>query len=385
MIRSAIFPHRYIQGAGAIDELGAHLKPLGKTALAVIDPGIADMMKPKIENAVKGHINLVCVDFAGESTEAAMQAAAAEAKKHNCEIIIGVGGGKAIDTAKGAAYFHPAKVVVVPTICASDAPCSKNAVVYNEDHTVDRDIHGLFNPDIVLVDTAIIAGAPTRYLSSGIADALATWLEAESCMATRHVNFTGYSGTRTAYKVAELCYDVLMESGAVAVDHCDLGIVTPQLEDVVEACTLMSTVGFESGGLGVVHGYHQGLAELPETHHFLHGEKVAMGILASLFLTQKPTEFIDTIYEFHAATRLPLCLEDLNIVDHSRENLMIAINRMNQPNECTHWEPIRYSPEDHLAALIAADQYGRQVKASMHEHCDCGCDCDDHGHDHHHG
>ncbi|MCD8349876.1 MAG: glycerol dehydrogenase [Planctomycetaceae bacterium] len=362
MIRSAIFPHRYIQGAGALGELGKHLAPLGRSAIAVVDPGIADMMKPRLEGAVKGSITLHCIDFGGESTEAAMRAAAVEAERINAEMIIGVGGGKAIDTAKGAAYFHSAKVFIIPTICASDAPCSKNAGVYRQEHTVDRDIHGLFNPDIVLVDTEIIAKAPTRFLSAGIADALATWFEAESCMVTRHVNFTGYSSTLTAYAIAKLCYETLIASAPAAVEHCDLGIVTPQLEDVVEACTLMSTVGFESGGLASAHGFHQGLAELPETHRFMHGEKVAMGILASLFLTKKPTALIEAIFRFHIATRLPVCLADLNITDTSREHLMIAIDRMNQPVECTHWEPIRYSPEDHLAALLAADQYGRQIK-----------------------
>jgi glycerol dehydrogenase len=362
MIRSAIFPHRYIQGAGAIRELGAHLKPLGTTALAVLDPGVADMMEPILKDAAKGHLELVCTRFGGESTEAAMKQVAALAKEKGCQIIIGVGGGKAVDTAKCAAHFHPAKLVIIPTICASDAPCSKNAVVYNEDHTVDRDIHGLFNPDIVIVDTAIIAKAPVRFLSAGIADALATWFEAESCLATRHKNFTGYTGTRTAYAIARLCFDTLIENAPAAVEHCSLGIVTPQLEDVVEACTLMSTVGFESGGLGAAHGFHQGLAELPETHKFMHGEKVAMGILASLFLTQKPVDLIDEIYAFHMATRLPVCLEDLNITDTSREHMMIAVNRMNLPVECTHWEPVKYEPEDHLAALLAADAYGRAFK-----------------------
>ena len=69
MIFSAIFPHRYIQGAGALSELGKHLQPLGKNAITVLDPGIAKMMKPKIEMAVQGQINMTFYDFKGESTD----------------------------------------------------------------------------------------------------------------------------------------------------------------------------------------------------------------------------------------------------------------------------------------------------------------------------
>ncbi len=134
----------------------------------------------------------------------------------------------------------------------------------------------------------------------------------------------------------------------------------------------MSTVGFESGGLGAAHGFHQGLAELPETHKFLHGEKVALGILASLFLTQKPMDLIEEIYALHLAARLPVCLADLDIADASPEHLMIAVRRMNEPVECTHWEPVRYSPEDHLAALLAADDFGRGLREGGEGGCGCG-------------
>lgn len=362
MIRSAIFPSRYVQGAGAIQDLGKLLQPLGKRALAVLDPGIATFVEPLLQEGCKGQIELFIHIFQGESTEKAMREVAALAQKHDCQIIIGAGGGKAVDTAKGGAFFYPSRLVILPTICASDAPCSKNAVVYHENGTVDRDIHGLFNPDIVLVDTAIIAKAPTRFLSAGIGDALATWFEAESCMVTRHVNFTGYTGARTAYAIARLCFDTLMENGALAVQHCDANLVTPQLEDVVEACTLMSTVGFESGGLAAAHGFHQGLAELPETHRHLHGEKVGFGILSSLFLTQRAPALIEQIYQFHKATRLPLCLEDISVTDTSREHLMIAVKRMMAPGEITHWEPVTYSEEDYLNAMLAADIYGQNIK-----------------------
>ncbi|HET7312987.1 glycerol dehydrogenase [Salinisphaera sp.] len=364
MITSAIFPARYIQGADALGELAKHANILGSNALIVLDPGIAEWMRPRLDTILGNELVHAFFDFGGESTEAEMQRAAGLLVEAGHDVVIGVGGGKAIDTAKGAAYFTPGvRMIAVPTIAASDAPCSKNAVVYTPEHTVDRDIHGRANPDLVLVDTAVVAAAPARYLSAGIADALATWLEAESAFVTRTINFTGYASTFTAHAVARLCYDTLLEYAPLALAHCDDGLVTPALEHVVEAATLMSTIGFESGGLGAAHGFHQGIAEWPETHHLLHGEKVAFGVLASLFLTDKDSATVETIYAFCHSVRLPLTLADLGLEHYDDAKLMVAVERMTRSGECTFNEPIAYGEADYLAAMKAADAYGRAWRA----------------------
>lgn len=363
MIKSIIFPHRYVQGSGAIKELPNLLSRIGENVFIILDPGVKSFLNDEIAEILSS-FNIYIYDFNGESTEAEMRKCAEIIDQHSAQIVIGLGGGKALDTAKGAVTFLKRKVytVIIPTIVSSDAPCSKNAVVYSDDHRVLGDIHGLFNPDIVLVDSQIIANAPTRFLSAGIGDGLATWLEAESVKKTMLKNFTGYSGTVTAFAIAELCHETLMKYGALAVQHVDQNLATPQLDDVIEAATLMSTIGFESGGLAAAHGYHQGLAELEETHDSLHGEKVSLGICASLFLTHKDVNFIREIYEFLYSVRLPICLEDLGITDTSDENLMIAVNRMMKEGEITHNEPINYSKEDYLTALKAADLYGKNFK-----------------------
>ncbi len=368
MIKSIIFPHRYMQGAGALKELPSILKPLGNNIIVIMDPGIKSFLSEDLTRILSDfHIHIH--DFCGESTEAEMKKCANIIEQEQAQMVIGIGGGKAIDTAKGAVTFVDRKVftIVIPTIVSSDAPCSKNAVVYSETHTVLGDIHGLFNPDIVLVDSQIIANAPTRFLSAGIGDGLATWFEAESVRATMMKNFTGYAGTSSAFKIAELCHETLMKYGAMAVSHVDRNLASPQLDEVIEAATLMSTIGFESGGLAAAHGYHQGLAELHETHDYLHGEKVSLGICASLFLTHKEPIFIHEIYEFLYSVRLPVCLSDIGISDDSDENLMIAINRMMKEGEITHNEPIEYTATDYLTALKAADIYGRQFKERKNE------------------
>lgn len=366
MITSAVFPARYVQGRDALAELPNLIQPLGDTALVVIDPGISEWMRPRIEEICKGKLSLIFFDFDGESTDRAMRAAGERLEAGDHSVVIGLGGGKAIDTAKGAAYYTPGtRIVAIPTIAASDAPCSKNAVIYNEDHSVSGDLHGRNNPDMVLVDTAIVANAPPRFLSAGIADALATWFEAESAWTTRHTNFTGYAPTHTAYVIARACYDTLIEYAPLALSHCTKKLVTPALERVVEAATLMSTIGFESCGLGAAHGFHQGIAEWQETHSLLHGEKVAFGILSSLFLTDKSSELIEKTYRLCHAVDLPLTLADLGVKDVSDEHLMIAVKRMMRPGECTFNEPVTYEAQDYLNALKAADVYGSDFRKRL--------------------
>ena len=371
MLKSFISPSRYVQGAGALNELPLLLKPFlddsakSKEIWFVIDPGVEHFMKARLQKLLGG-TKILCYPFGGESTEQAMRGGAQSAQ--NAAIIVGVGGGKAIDTAKGMVYFAQQgqgvrpRLVVIPTIVASDAPCSKNAVVYTPDHRVERDIHGRSNPDIVLIDSEIIAAAPTRFLSAGIGDALATWFEAEAAQKTMQSNFTGYSGTLSGFAIARLCYDTLLANAPLAIQHNDAHLVTPQLDAVIEACSLMSTIGFESGGLASAHGFHQGFAEWSETHDRLHGEKVALGILASLFLTHKPAALIAQTYQFCQQVRLPRTLRELGIENYDDEYLMIAVNRMMAPGECTHNEPIRYQAADYRNAIKAADIYGREFQ-----------------------
>ena len=90
-------------------------------------------------------------------------------------------GGKAIDTAKIAADRAGLPAIIIPTIASTDAPCSGCAVIYSKVGVFDSVCYQKSNPAAVLVDVAVIAAAPTRFLVAGMGDALSTWFEASSC------------------------------------------------------------------------------------------------------------------------------------------------------------------------------------------------------------
>src|SRR6185295_16779837 len=207
---------------------------------------------------------------------------------HHAQIIIGAGGGKVLDTARAVAAELKLPVVNCPTVASSDAPCSALSVIYtDEGEFQEYRIYGK-NPDLVLVDTQVIAQSPPRLLVAGMGDALATWFEAKTCADGRVKNMRGGLSTQSALALAKLCYRTLLTDGADALCAVQTQVVTPALERLVEANTLLSGIGFESSGLAAAHAIHNGLTTVPATHAYLHGEKVAFGLLTQLVLEGQP-------------------------------------------------------------------------------------------------
>lgn len=211
------------------------------------------------------------------------------------------------------------------------------------------------------MDTQVIAEAPARYLTSGMGDALATWFEAESCRVGRAANIAGGLTSMTAITLARLCYDTIREYGPVALVSCRAKVATPALERVVEANTLLSGLGFESGGLAAAHSLHNGLTALPKSQDFYHGEKVAFGVLAALFLTDKSPELMNEVYGFSESVGLPTTLAALGLEGISEADLMRVADKACAPGESIHNEPFEISPQRVADAIKAADAHGREL------------------------
>ena len=360
MLNRIQFPGKYLQGANALAELPSLIRQYGRQGLVLASPSASRILR---DDTTSADLRALPVErFGGECCEQELaRIAIAIAAKH-ADVLVGMGGGKAIDTAKIAADRAGIPVIIVPTIASTDAPCSGCAVLYSAAGVFESVYYQKANPAVVLVDTQIIANAPARFLVAGIGDALSTWFEAQSCSATQSKNECGGLGTMTGLNLARLCYDTLLRYGLSARTAAEQHLVTPALEHIVEANILLSGVGFESGGLASAHSIHNGLTALEETHAYYHGEKVAFGVLAGLALTDAAPEQTDTVYAFCEAIGLPTTLADLGLAGYDRARLLPAAQKACAPGEYIHHEAGVITPEKVLNALLAADAIGQRRK-----------------------
>lgn len=357
MYKKAVFPGKYIQGAGAINELPALIRLLGNRGLIVASPSARSKVIPEC-GLDPDALNISVEAFGGECCEKELVRLSAVVAEKQADVLVGMGGGKTIDTAKIVADRAGIPVIIIPTIASTDAPCSGCAVVYSGEGVFDSVHYQKLNPAAVLVDVNIIAAAPVRFLVAGMGDALATWFEARSCERTHAENECGGYSTMVGLNIAKLCYETILAYGAAAKTAGERHVVTPALERIVEANILLSGIGFESAGLAAAHSIHNGLTALPETHAFYHGEKVAFGVVAGLQLTDASVEESETVYAFCEAAGLPTTFADLGIGHANRAVLMKAAEMACAPGQYIHHEAGEMTPVRVLDAMIAADAIG---------------------------
>jgi glycerol dehydrogenase len=361
VFKKAAFPGKYIQGAGAIGELPALIAALGRTGLVVASSSASTKVLPRAAFEAGGQATHVEA-FRGECCDRELARLTGIATEMHADVIVGMGGGKTIDTAKIVADRTRVPVIIVPTIASTDAPCSGCAVVYSADGVFEAVHYQRMNPAAVLVDLDVIAGAPTRFLVAGMGDALATWFEARSCYSTESMNECGGYSTRLGLSAARLCYDTLLEYGVAAKADNERHAVTPALDHIVEANTLLSGIGFESGGLATAHSVHNGLTAVPETHAFYHGEKVAFGALTGLHLAEVPADEIATVYAFCEDVGLPTTLAEVGVRNADMERLLEVAKKACASDQPIHHEAGPVTPKRVLDAMLAADALGRRRK-----------------------
>ncbi len=239
--------------------------------------------------------------------------------------------------------------------------------MYTEDHEHEGLRFYKRNPDIVLVDSQVIAAAPPRFLVAGMGDALSTVFEARARTKEDGGNVVnaqegGLRGTMSGRMIAELCYDTLMDDGVKALCAAEQHVVTAALENVIEANVLMSGLGVENNGCAGSHAICEGMSVLPEETKTMHGEKVGFGVLCQLVLENAPDDLLDEVLDFCAQVGLPMTLDDLFIPNTDEKIRAVA-----KHSTWGYWEnePFLITEDDVFAAIKVADAMGREYRENF--------------------
>ncbi len=313
MVRRLIAPAAYVQGRDVLDDPATYA-PLtgsrafvlgGETALSNAEAAVTNGLERAGLSVTAVESNVDACTF--ESIDSLSRTA------DGADVVVAVGGGVAIDTGKGVAEAVGSELVTVPTVASTDAPCSAVAVVYDESGGFDGYVHRERNPEVVAVDTAVIAAAPERFLRYGMGDALATRFEVEAAARSGADSHAGGTATRAARLLAAESYRNVVEYGETALSAVSRNAVTEAVEIVVEANTLLSGVGFESGGLAAAHAFGKGFTRAGISQP--HGELVAFGAIAQLLLEDRDQATISEVVDVCRRLALTSPLEELGAAD----------------------------------------------------------------------
>ena len=351
-------PTRYIQGRGELANLAKHAGAIGENMFVLVDKFVKPLVMPAIESGLEGK-KIETVEFGGECSMTEINRVIEVLKEKGGDVVVGIGGGKTHDTAKAVGYYTGKPVVIVPTIASTDAPCSALSVIYTDEGVFEKYLFLPSNPNIVLVDTDIVSKAPARLLAAGIGDALATYFEARACAQSQASNCVGGKPTKTALALAKLCYETLLEDGVAAYLAVENKVCTKAVENIIEANTYLSGIGFESGGLAGAHAIHNGLTAIEETHAMYHGEKVAFGTLVQLILENADEDELIEVVNFCIEVGLPVTLAELGIKEIKEDEIMEVAKLACADGDTLGNMPFVVTPEDVYAAILGADALGR--------------------------
>lgn len=365
-LRIAGFPGRYVQGPGAIDTLGAVLTDLrAQSALILCDDCV--------EANIGGSIRSVLADeqitsrrlrFPGECTRATITQLVMQARDAPASALVALGGGKAIDTAKGIARAIEIPLVVAPTIASNDAATSRLIVLYDEMHRFVGTEMLRQNPAVVLVDTTLIAHAPVRYFRAGISDALSKTFETAQCDGAGGFNFFGGRPPRTARILADQAYRTIEEFGPRAVAAIQRQQRDECVEAVTEATVLHSGLGFESGGLSIAHALVRGLTTIPSLAGALHGEIVAFGTLVQLILEQRSIASIHHHLALLSSMGIAATLTPYGGSAPTEHEIAVAASITHSASYARNFQRA-LDEQDLIGAIVEADRIGGRAAAAI--------------------
>ncbi len=350
----SVAPAKVLRGEQLLEQAGKAIAHLGKRPLIVGGDRTLKATLPRLQPVLAAQqLEAITASYGADCSEAGLATMREAVKTHQADLIIGVGGGKALDAAKLLAYQCHLPVVTIPTSAATCAAWTALSNVYSEQGAFLYDVSLENCPDLLLLDYDLIATAPAYTLVAGIGDAIAKWYEASVSSGNSEQTLIV-----SAVQQARVLRDILFQKSAAALQFPGSAV----WKEIVDATVLLAGV---IGGLGgaecrtvAAHAVHNGLTHLP-VHSSIHGEKVAYGILVQLRLeemvqgNQLAATSRQQLLKFYEDIGLPQKLSDLGLGDISLKELEQAAELALAPKSDIHRLPFKVAIEQLLAAMVS--------------------------------
>lgn len=231
--------------------------------------------------------------------------------------VIGVGGGNILDLAKLCAVMGGKPVICIPTSSATCAAYTPLSVTYNEHFQTKGTIHHPVEVNAVLADMDILCCQPPRLMAAGAYDALAKVIETAQRFKDRPESEIDI-GMRAAYELSRFTYQRLIEDLPQALHDTAAGIPSKAVYDVVHISIaetgVISGLARGSNQTAIAHKVYESSRTLyPDiVRNYLHGELVAIGLIAQLYYNGEPGHAADLRNRLHG-DNLPASLRDVGI------------------------------------------------------------------------
>jgi glycerol dehydrogenase len=370
IVRLAIAPAQVMRGSRILVEAGSAIRQLGQRPLVVSGTHTLAVIQAQLQAAanIQG-LALAYASYGADCSESGLAELRDALTTHQADVVIGVGGGKALDAAKLVAYQTQLPVVTIPTSAATCAAWTALSNVYSDQGAFLYDVGLSACPNLLILDYDLIQTAPQRTLVAGIGDAIAKWYEASVSSGTSEQTLI-----IAAVQQARVLRDLLLQKSVAALEVPG----GAAWREVVDASVLLAGV---IGGLGgaqcrtvAAHAVHNGLTHLLQSHGTLHGEKVAYGILVQLRLEEMVQGNLlaatarQQLLKFYSEIGLPQSLTDLGLMQITLTELEQAAEFACRTGSDIHHLPFEVTPTQLMAAMVSTTapsaEFRAQAKAS---------------------
>lgn len=283
----------YTIGVDAYNNIEPVCAKIGKNVLIIGGKTAISKSIDKLKNALQNFNIVDIVVYGKECYKTRIYEISSQYKDKNIDFVMGVGGGKAVDTSKCVADTLGVPVITVPTICSNCASSSALSVIYNENHTFEGFWHFKKPAYHCFIDTSIISRAPSRYFRAGIGDTIAKYYEVEFSMRGRKLTYNDEMGL----SISRMCSEPLINNAKTAFLDCKRNKITQKFEDVAKIILIstgMVSMLIDSKYNGALaHALFYGLTAIDGFEKkFLHGDVIGYTTIVQLVMDGKIDEAI---------------------------------------------------------------------------------------------